>query len=92
MIDTMTEVMRRVDYPAYHDLLVRLNNRHRMPLLLLGARRDAIIPYRHFKRMRSLLNRAQVHVLPEGGHVPMWQYPEQVGEILAEFYRNNRSD
>jgi pimeloyl-ACP methyl ester carboxylesterase len=92
MIDSMTEVMRRVDYRAYHDLLVRLNNRHRMPLLLLGAKRDAIIPYSHFERTRSMLNRAQVHVLSDGGHVPMWQYPGQVAEMLAEFYRNIGSE
>jgi pimeloyl-ACP methyl ester carboxylesterase len=86
MIDTMTEVMRRVDYPAYQQALHRLNDIYQMPLLLIGAGRDNIIPYAHFQQIRAILTRAQCHVFSEGGHVPMWQYPDEVGRLLVEFY------
>jgi pimeloyl-ACP methyl ester carboxylesterase len=86
MIDTMTEAMRRVDYDAYQQAMRRLNDVHQMPLLLIGAGRDNIIPYAHFQQTRTILTRAQCHVFPEGGHVPMWQYPDEVARLLVEFY------
>jgi pimeloyl-ACP methyl ester carboxylesterase len=82
-LDSMAGVMAGVNYDEYRVVLRRLNDTHSMPLLIVGARRDGVIPFAHFERLQGILTRARCTVFDDGGHVPIWQYPEEVARLLS---------
>jgi pimeloyl-ACP methyl ester carboxylesterase len=87
-IASMTGLMTQIDYRAYSEAVKRLNDEHAMPLLLLGARQDRVVPFSHFEQLRSILDRATCSIFPEGGHVVIWQYPDEVARMILEFYES----
>ena len=75
----------QADYDAYGALLGRLAT-STVPMLLVGCGRDRVIPAEHFVRLCSRLPNARHRTLPDGCHVPMWQYPDAIATMLREFW------
>lgn len=86
IIRSMCGLMVEADLARYAEAIDRLNQRHAIPLLLVGAGRDRIVPFRQFERIQEKLPRATLHLFPEGGHVPMWEFPTHLLEIVRRFY------
>lgn len=78
-------LMTSADLTAYAAALAMLNDRCRMPLLLVGCGADRIVPFRQFERVREKLPRAIQKTFHDGCHVPIWQYPEELVMLLQEF-------
>lgn len=78
-------LMTSADLHAYAAALDALNDRYRMPLLLVGCGADRIVPFRQFERVRERLPRAVHRTFHDGCHVPIWQYPEELVAMLEEF-------
>jgi pimeloyl-ACP methyl ester carboxylesterase len=55
------------------------------PTLLLWGAKDSWIPLDNGKRMDSILPNSQLVVLPNSGHVPMEESPEESLAILKSF-------
>ncbi len=84
-IEAITGVMNRVDYEAYTGAIEKLGTYHTLPILLIGAKQDVVVPFHLFRRIEQKLPHASTIIFPECGHVPMWQYPELLSQILREF-------
>lgn len=57
----------------------------RQPVLLLWGRQDPIIPVSHAVRAARLLPDARLHVFDRCGHMPVWEYPDEVARLVTEF-------
>jgi pimeloyl-ACP methyl ester carboxylesterase len=84
-IDSIVGFMSNVDYAAYRSTLRTLSGRRGLPLLMIGCRRDNVIPYQQFVGMQTLLLPDRLRVFDEGGHLPMWQFPREVASAIVEF-------
>ncbi|MGA7614174.1 MAG: alpha/beta fold hydrolase [Thermoanaerobaculia bacterium] len=59
--------------------------RIRAPSLLLWGEADPLVPLRYGEEMLRHLPTADLVVVPDSGHVVMWDNPEEVNRILLEF-------
>jgi pimeloyl-ACP methyl ester carboxylesterase len=84
---SISELVAHADYGAYTEVIGRLAGCP-APILLVGCGRDRVIPPEHFARLRSRLPNAVHRILPDGCHVPMWQYPDEMAAMLREFWRS----
>jgi 4,5:9,10-diseco-3-hydroxy-5,9,17-trioxoandrosta-1(10),2-diene-4-oate hydrolase len=57
----------------------------RQPTLILWGRQDPIIPVAHGIAAAKAIPNARQHVFEECGHMPIWEYPEEVGRLVSEF-------
>lgn len=87
LVPSLCGVMKRADYAAYARAIHSLESLRTLPLLLIGAGADRVIPYAQFKHLRASLSRAGCHIFPASGHVPMWQYPDELAEIVKGFWK-----
>lgn len=53
-----------------------------VPTMVLGGRRDMLIPWRACLRMASLIEGASSHLIEDGGHVCMWESPQVVKDHM----------
>ena len=67
-----------------HNLLHRLKDLQ-APLLAVWGEDDLIIPPVKAEELRSVLPRSTVHVLPECGHWPHMEKPDEFNRILTDF-------
>jgi pimeloyl-ACP methyl ester carboxylesterase len=81
---SMSLLMLEADLQEYRTTLCQLQQLQPIPLLLIGAGRDRIVPFRQFQQVAALLPRAHRHIFPDSGHVPMWQYPAEVERLIRE--------
>ncbi|MCC7437570.1 MAG: alpha/beta fold hydrolase [Armatimonadetes bacterium] len=81
---SMSLLMMEADLQEYRNTLRNLQQLQPMPLLLVGAGEDRIVPFAQFQQVAALLPRAQRHIFPDSGHVPMWQYPAELEQLLRE--------
>ncbi len=86
IIPSICGLMTQADYDGYRRCIRRVADLGSLPLLLVGAGADRIIPYAQFQGLRAQLGRASCHIFPHGGHVPMWQYPDEVAAIISRFW------
>jgi pimeloyl-ACP methyl ester carboxylesterase len=56
------------------------------PVLLIHGERDATIPVSHGRTALSRLRRAHLAVIPACGHCPQRETPEQVTNLLLDFF------
>jgi pimeloyl-ACP methyl ester carboxylesterase len=84
-VRTMCRLMTSVDYTAYRAAMERVQAAD-MPLLLVGAGRDRVIPERLFADVRARMPRAACHIFPESGHVPMWQHADETAALVRAFW------
>jgi pimeloyl-ACP methyl ester carboxylesterase len=82
-IDAICALVGAVDYDDYRARIERLAALD-TAILLVGAGRDRVVPFRHFRALRELLAGADTQIFHDGVHVVMWQYPDDVaGRILG---------
>lgn len=55
------------------------------PTMILWGENDPVLPVRHGIRAARLIPNAQLHVYPECGHLPVWEYPDDVNARIVHF-------
>jgi pimeloyl-ACP methyl ester carboxylesterase len=55
------------------------------PTLVVWGQNDLIVPLELGRRLAGRIPRARLAVLPETGHVPMWERPEAWNELVLPF-------
>ncbi len=58
-----------------------------MPLCVVWGQEDRVIPVEHARRAAELAPDARVEVIPDAGHFPHRDHPEQFVRILNDFIR-----
>ncbi|WP_183094246.1 alpha/beta fold hydrolase [Nocardioides stalactiti] len=56
-----------------------------MPMAVVWGRDDQVIPVRHSSNVAALAPEASVRVLPDSGHFPHRDHPEEFARLLDEF-------
>lgn len=74
------------DFSAFYRTLGQLN----LPLLLIWGRDDRTIPYEHAEQLSRLLPRAQLVTIPNCGHIPHYERPEEVNPLLITFLSQDK--
>ncbi len=64
---------------------VGLEDRLRVPTLIVWGREDRLIPVRDAERLSGRIAGARLVVLPEAGHLPQREQPEAFARAVAEF-------
>jgi pimeloyl-ACP methyl ester carboxylesterase len=57
----------------------------KMPVLLLWGERDPLVPLSYAQRIREAVPHARLVVVPDAGHVPMWENPTRFNAELLAF-------
>lgn len=86
IVPSLCGVMKAADYAAYARSIQQLESLRKLPLLLVGAGSDRVIPYTQFQHLCQNLPRATCHIFPASGHVPMWQYPDELADVVKRFW------
>lgn len=86
LVKSLIGLMTEANYAALGRAIARVAANGALPLLLIGAGDDRVIPYSHFQSIRKRMARAACHIFPSGGHVVMWQYPDEVAEMVVRFW------
>jgi pimeloyl-ACP methyl ester carboxylesterase len=86
IVRSICGVMRHADRAAYATAIDGVAATS-FPFLLIGAGSDRVIPIEHFEELRARIRRAICHIFPDGSHVPMWQYPDEVAKLVLDFWR-----
>jgi pimeloyl-ACP methyl ester carboxylesterase len=73
------------DYDEYRRRLERLEAERHVPTMLVGARRDRIVPFAHFESLCTLMPDARRCEYDDGVHVLMWQHPDRLAREIVEF-------
>ncbi|MEM7034448.1 MAG: alpha/beta fold hydrolase, partial [Chloroflexota bacterium] len=55
------------------------------PTLLIWGRQDPVIPSRHSYKAIEWIKNAQLRILDECAHFPMWEHPEVFNALVQEF-------
>jgi pimeloyl-ACP methyl ester carboxylesterase len=58
-----------------------------MPVLLVWGENDAFVPLMYARQMVELMPQARLVVLPQAGHVPMWDNPPAFNREVTAFLR-----
>jgi pimeloyl-ACP methyl ester carboxylesterase len=80
-VDDAVDLLRCRELIAPADQLPRLT----LPTLLIHGKSDRIVPAQDARELAERLGRAQLHVLPELGHVPIVTAPAEVATLIASF-------
>ncbi|HEY2093122.1 MAG TPA: alpha/beta fold hydrolase [Thermoanaerobaculia bacterium] len=57
----------------------------RMPVLLLWGENDPLVPVPYAQQMHELIPQSRLVILPNAGHVPMWESPTAFNGALLSF-------
>ncbi|MEX0761447.1 MAG: alpha/beta fold hydrolase [Dehalococcoidia bacterium] len=57
-----------------------------VPTLIIWGEKDRFFPVSHAKRAARLIPDSRLQVLPDTGHVSIWDSPDRVNELLADFF------
>ena len=81
------KLYRATDDPGSPDpeLLAALRERGELPALVIWGAGDAYLPSSYTERQREFFPAAEVNVLPDSGHWPFADAPEEVERLLLEF-------
>jgi len=61
----------------------------RVPTLVIWGAQDAIVPVAHAEIARDRIANAQIHILPECGHMPMMEKTEEFHRLVGRFLVNS---
>jgi pimeloyl-ACP methyl ester carboxylesterase len=86
ILASMCALMSNLDYSRLAESYRRLEENSSFPLMLVGAGADRVIPFGQFLHLRARLPRARCTIYPDCSHVPVWQRPEEVAELVAGFW------
>jgi pimeloyl-ACP methyl ester carboxylesterase len=81
-----TTVARLAWQPYFHNpklpaRLARIN----VPTLILWGASDRLIPVEHGRRYQELIPGAELHLIPEAGHVVFREQPERAAQAILDF-------
>jgi pimeloyl-ACP methyl ester carboxylesterase len=81
------KLYRATDEPGSPDpqLLAALRERGELPTLVIWGGGDAYLPSSYAERQREFFPTAEVNVLPDSGHWPFADAPEEVERLLLAF-------
>ncbi len=57
-------------------------------MLVIHGSKDVIVPVGSSKEWVEVLPNAEIKIIHGAGHVPWWEYEEDIFKILAEFLHN----
>jgi pimeloyl-ACP methyl ester carboxylesterase len=57
----------------------------RMPVLLLWGESDPLVPLKYARAMNEIIPGSRLVVIPDAGHIPMWENPEVFNRELLSF-------
>ena len=80
----LAAVARRAYVPDRQDFCHILKE-FTMPVLLIWGAADRISPAEEAEEFRRQNPRFQLKILPECGHLPMWEYPAEMAEWMDQF-------
>lgn len=55
------------------------------PILLLWGEHDRVFPLKVGEQVKSLLPKAEWHIVSEAGHMPQWEQPQVVNPLILSF-------
>ena len=84
MLESVRSGINLLGLRRQHNILHRLRD-VRAPLLAVWGKEDLVIPPVKAEDVRRALPRSAVHVLPECGHWPHMEKPEEFNRILTDF-------
>ncbi|HSP13660.1 MAG TPA: alpha/beta fold hydrolase [Thermoanaerobaculia bacterium] len=58
------------------------------PTLLLWGERDPLVPLSYGRQLAEMIPGARLIIVPNAGHIPMWENPEVFNRELLAFLRN----
>lgn len=88
----LSALMRSMDPRAYAHRLDTLATETGIPILLVGAGADRVIPHEQFLRLASRFPHALIVDIDDCGHVPMWQYPDTIAALLRTLWEPGTED
>ncbi len=62
-------------------------DRIKAPTLIIWGSNDRFFPYRHGERAHELIPNSRLEILPETGHLSIWDEPEKTAGLLAEHFQ-----
>jgi pimeloyl-ACP methyl ester carboxylesterase len=68
--------------------LRQVGNQNR-PVLVIHGQEDTTFPVTQCERIHELIPTAEVHVIPDAGHIAHYECPEVVNPLLVEFLKRN---
>lgn len=78
--------------PRFHDpKLIRRLHRLQSPVLLIWGEADRMLPLEYAQYYRRLIPHAQLTVIPEAGHLPQYEQPEQFLKHAVPFLQHTNS-
>jgi len=60
----------------------------RMPTLLMWGDRDPLVPLNYARQLSEMIPNSKLVVIPNAGHIPMWENPAAFNSALLEFLRD----
>ena len=61
-------------------------DRIKAPTLIVWGANDRFFPYQHAERAHELIPNSRLEILPETGHLSIWDEPEKTAGLLAEHF------
>ncbi len=58
-----------------------------IPVLILWGESDNVLPIKIGRELHSKLSRSALSVLPDAGHVPHWERPDEFARVVEGFLR-----
>jgi len=62
------------------------------PVLVLGGKRDTLIPYIGLSKISELFSSSEFNVIPQAGHAPFLSHPDEFHKLLSDFCFKNMSE
>ena len=56
------------------------------PTAIIWGRQDGFFPVAHAERAHQAIRGSELHVVPNAGHVSIWDRPETVNQLLSDFF------
>lgn len=58
----------------------------RVPTMIIWGQDDRYFPPSHAYRAHKIMEGSELHVIPEASHVPFWDQPQRVAQLLERFF------
>lgn len=71
------------------DLLPRLKEL-KMPVLILQGKEDTLVPMRVAEKFKSNIEKSDLVVVDEAGHMPMIEKPKETAKVVNDFFKKNQ--
>ncbi len=61
----------------------------KIPTLIIGGDKDKVIPNYLQRILLDHLDAAEIYIVKDGSHVPQWDFPETVNEIMLDYFTSS---